>query len=105
MVAGLLGRGDAGWSSPVARQAHNLKGVGSNPAPATTYKASFVPSLFLLQQGCQVSYDLEFHLVCRGCDPDFAHQAAHHGNSLKSRSIPRARASWIWAHFPLVARG
>src|SRR5476651_1172197 len=26
----------AGWSSPVARQAHNLKVVGSNPAPATT---------------------------------------------------------------------
>ena len=26
---------DAGWSSPVARQAHNLKVAGSNPAPAT----------------------------------------------------------------------
>ena len=24
-----------GWSSPVARQAHNLKVVGSNPTPAT----------------------------------------------------------------------
>ncbi len=29
--------GDAGWSSPVARQAHNLKVVGSNPTPATNY--------------------------------------------------------------------
>ncbi len=28
--------GDAGWSSPVARQAHNLKVAGSNPAPATS---------------------------------------------------------------------
>ena len=28
---------DAGWSSPVARQAHNLKVAGSNPAPATTF--------------------------------------------------------------------
>ena len=28
-------RTDAGWSSPVARQAHNLKVAGSNPAPAT----------------------------------------------------------------------
>ena len=28
----------AGWSSPVARQAHNLKVVGSNPTPATTVK-------------------------------------------------------------------
>ena len=28
---------DAGWSSPVARQAHNLKVLGSNPSPATNY--------------------------------------------------------------------
>ena len=28
----------AGWSSPVARQAHNLKVAGSNPAPATKYE-------------------------------------------------------------------
>ena len=27
--------GVAGWSSLVARQAHNLKVVGSNPTPAT----------------------------------------------------------------------
>src|SRR4051812_29355813 len=30
-----LGFGDAGWSSPVARWAHNPKVAGSNPAPAT----------------------------------------------------------------------
>lgn len=29
---------DAGWSSPVARQAHNLKVTGSNPVPATRYQ-------------------------------------------------------------------
>jgi hypothetical protein len=28
----------AGWSSPVARQAHNLKVTGSNPVPATKIK-------------------------------------------------------------------
>jgi len=27
----------AGWSSPVARQAHNLKVTGSNPVPATSF--------------------------------------------------------------------
>ncbi len=27
----------AGWSSPVARRAHNPKVVGSNPAPATIF--------------------------------------------------------------------
>ena len=31
--------GIAGWSSPVARQAHNLKVAGSNPAPATRPRA------------------------------------------------------------------
>ena len=28
----------AGWSSPVARQAHNLKVIGSNPIPATKFR-------------------------------------------------------------------
>ena len=28
----------AGWSSPVARQAHNLKVTGSNPVPATKHQ-------------------------------------------------------------------
>ncbi len=31
--------GIAGWSSPVARQAHNLKVTGSNPVPATNLTA------------------------------------------------------------------
>ncbi|EEJ50092.1 hypothetical protein HMPREF6123_2637 [Oribacterium sinus F0268] len=33
----------AGWSSLVARRAHNPKVVGSNPSPATkeTFKVSF----------------------------------------------------------------
>ena len=34
----LTSKVDAGWSSPVARQAHNLKVTGSNPVPATKYK-------------------------------------------------------------------
>src|SRR6056300_1214056 len=33
----IINKHDAGWSSPVARQAHNLKVVGSNPTPATNY--------------------------------------------------------------------
>ena len=39
--------GAAGWSSPVARQAHNLKVVGSNPTPATTGVISQPQSLRL----------------------------------------------------------
>ena len=30
----------AGWSSPVARQAHNLKVAGSNPVPATKHNTT-----------------------------------------------------------------
>src|ERR1700743_3434940 len=30
----------AGWSSPVARQAHNLKVIGSNPIPAPKFEKS-----------------------------------------------------------------
>ena len=36
-------KNNAGWSSPVARQAHNLKVAGSNPAPATKFHNSLVP--------------------------------------------------------------
>src|SRR3954463_3429095 len=36
----LADRVDAGWSSPVARQAHNLKVTGSNPVPATNHQPS-----------------------------------------------------------------
>ena len=31
---------DAGWSSSVARWAHNPEVVGSNPAPATSYNST-----------------------------------------------------------------
>ncbi len=35
---------NAGWSSLVARQAHNLKAAGSNPAPATNFSAGSNPA-------------------------------------------------------------
>jgi hypothetical protein len=37
----------AGWSSPVARQAHNLKVAGSNPAPATNTTAALRGGFFV----------------------------------------------------------
>jgi hypothetical protein len=42
--------GDAGWSSPVARQAHNLKAAGSNPAPATNKTRNRKPISRLLRK-------------------------------------------------------
>ncbi len=45
----------AGWSSPVARQAHNLKVAGSNPAPATkpTRDVPILMHLLILRQAAQ----------------------------------------------------
>lgn len=40
--------GGAGWSSPVARQAHNLKVTGSNPVPATKSKQPGSPRAVLV---------------------------------------------------------
>jgi hypothetical protein len=37
----------AGWSSPVARQAHNLKVIGSNPIPATRQWKALENIMFL----------------------------------------------------------
>ena len=47
----------AGWSSPVARQAHNLKVVGSNPTPATNPKARDANALagFLAPEIAQIA--------------------------------------------------
>ena len=39
---------NAGWSSLVARQAHNLKAAGSNPAPATNFRPCQTAGLFLI---------------------------------------------------------
>ncbi len=47
----LHGKVGAGWSSPVARQAHNLKVVGSNPTPAPNFSGLFIPSYCLLLAG------------------------------------------------------
>ena len=42
-VLWFLVRFGAGWSSPVARQAHNLKVIGSNPIPATKHPVRRIP--------------------------------------------------------------
>jgi hypothetical protein len=49
----------AGWSSPVARQAHNLKVVGSNPAPApkVSLMASHVRGFFAFWGGVSCAED------------------------------------------------
>ncbi len=46
---------DAGWSSLVARRAHNPKVVGSNPAPATNNIINTLKGVFLFLR-CAKSY-------------------------------------------------
>ena len=41
----------AGWSSQVARQAHNLKAAGSNPAPATNFFSKILSLNCLRKEG------------------------------------------------------
>jgi hypothetical protein len=71
----------AGWSSPVARQAHNLKVVGSNPTPATNVseQAAF-GRLFCCQ---------------RYASPGCAGHVLHRGNALgchkPATNLPRPR--------------
>jgi hypothetical protein len=55
---------DAGWSSPVARQAHNLKVTGSNPVPATKRKSRPSGWLFAFMRG---ALDLELHRGPSSC--------------------------------------
>ncbi len=49
---------DAGWSSMVARRAHNPKVVGSNPAPAT----KFLNALFKTRRFVLSTYLMQFTL-------------------------------------------
>ena len=46
----------AGWSSPVARQAHNLKVGGSNPPPATINKKQPSRLLFFVLSAIHFSF-------------------------------------------------
>jgi hypothetical protein len=44
----------AGWSSPVARRAHNPKAAGSNPAPATNYAKGIMTEISYNLWSCGV---------------------------------------------------
>ncbi len=55
----------AGWSSPVARQAHNLKVVGSNPTPATNKRPRRKTGPFVVSALQSFQRKLESHLFYR----------------------------------------
>jgi hypothetical protein len=76
---------DAGWSSPVARQAHNLKVVSSNLAPATKFTAT---------SKSPRSQSGGFSLAG-------AHGKLNHAGELDLVALPRSRiwvSSWFLRH-------
>ena len=60
----------AGWSSPVARQAHNLKVVGSNPTPQPAFSLyikwlpCYQPGLFMSRISLWKHIGVARHMVC-----------------------------------------
>ncbi len=53
----------AGWSSLVARQAHNLKVLGSNPSPATKNKVLATKNIFCRRLKLSIFTSLFFFLT------------------------------------------
>ena len=66
---------DAGWSSLVARRAHNPKVVGSNPAPATT--TGETRRLVVCVDGAQGSYEGWLRAIIRTREADGQRPLAH----------------------------
>src|SRR6266478_1735273 len=81
---------DAGWSSLVARQAHNLKVAGSNPAPATTFLSRMLATyrVYVLQ-----NHGGRFYV---GLTDDVPRRVREHNNG-QSRWT-KARGPWcvVW---------
>ena len=50
---------DAGWSSPVARWAHNPKVAGSNPAPANPFNRSSIVTTVAAPRSCGHDLNLQ----------------------------------------------
>ena len=70
---------DAGWSSPVARQAHNLKVTGSNPVPATSLAGP-------RQTPTRTHHGTvsDAGALCRPTSPATARNASKYGNMISS---------------------
>jgi hypothetical protein len=110
----------AGWSSPVARQAHNLKVTGSNPVPATNTielhtpplgaALSFVAQLSLRRithrrHGCSGVRVLRRHSALHRCRVAEAGRPSYQTNPLLScvpgspadrrdEAVPLSRLQW-----------
>ena len=87
----------AGWSSPVARQAHNLKVVGSNPTPATNFHFSNALHGSWPPEKGQESLGFQRHLKTELASPEhFSFSEGHFSPDL------RTSAGQSLGHNPLI---
>ena len=89
---------DAGWSSSVARWAHNPEVAGSNPAPATTqgskYKGSSATALGpLIICHAFVMRISEARPLRRGCGPPYGAPEIRIGQPCSASSLPANKRS------------
>jgi hypothetical protein len=90
MSAHKIASTDAGWSSSVARWAHNPEVVGSNPAPATSYisiKGSSWRALFCIAGS--LNYLMRSELVTTSTLLAAMAAAAYKGESNPAAAIGR----------------
>ena len=86
---------DAGWSSPVARQAHNLKVTGSNPVPATKFLRVIKRLSAALRGGLRVSKTRGSTVEARGREVlGTKGRAALARDCQMSCAVPIAKSVW-----------
>ena len=95
---------NAGWSSPVARQAHNLKVAGSNPAPATNLNPAHSEQGFLMCSNGQYQVYVLQNAAGRfyiGLSENVAFRLAQHNNGVSKWTRLRGPWSLVWTSRPL----
>ena len=83
----------AGWSSPVARQAHNLKAAGSNPAPATSF-------ITTISNTCKAPYGGLFTFAHFTSTPHQRSKRPAENRPCYAALAPRCK---LWQHRPSIA--
>ena len=93
----------AGWSSPVARQAHNLKVLGSNPSPATNFSPAAMRGFFMAVTKAYQVYVIRnaagrFYI---GLSEDIQLRLQQHNDGISKWTRSRGPWTLAWASEPL----
>jgi predicted GIY-YIG superfamily endonuclease len=93
----------AGWSSLVARKAHNLEVAGSNPAPATNLRPAPWRGCFMSAPNCYQVYVIQnphdrFYI---GLSKDVRIRLAQHNDGKSTWTRHRGPWSLVWTSAPM----